>query len=250
MSSSIPPEIHDLIVDHLLDEPTALKACCLVSKSWIQRTRKHLFARVKFRPFDHRVESWKKTFPDPTNSPAHHTRSLNIRLPRLVQAAHWDVISAFCRVVSLDVVTEGYDDETSLVPLRGLFPALRSLRLSFSPLQYSDVFALVCSFPCLEDLALHSFGYGRGGPWNTPSTSPRLTGSLELCSMPEGIQTAIRQLLGFPNGLHFTTIKVTWDTEQDVRLTTDLVLRCSDTLQSLTIASYLPSEFPLISVPD
>jgi len=48
MSRSLPPEILDLIVDHLHDEPTALKACCLVSKSWVPRTWNHLFALVEF----------------------------------------------------------------------------------------------------------------------------------------------------------------------------------------------------------
>jgi hypothetical protein len=67
MSSSLPPEILDLIFDHLRDEPTTLKTCCIVSKSWIHRTRKHLFARVasKFH-----IKLWKKVFPDPSNSPA------------------------------------------------------------------------------------------------------------------------------------------------------------------------------------
>ncbi|KAF9789198.1 hypothetical protein BJ322DRAFT_1000595, partial [Thelephora terrestris] len=44
----LPPEILDLVTDNLSDEPSTLKACCLVSKSWVPRTRKHLFASVKF----------------------------------------------------------------------------------------------------------------------------------------------------------------------------------------------------------
>jgi len=45
--------------------------------------------------------------------------------------------------------------ETSLAPLRGLFPALRLLYLSFTTLQDSEVFGLICSFPRLEDLTLY-----------------------------------------------------------------------------------------------
>ncbi|KAF9647951.1 hypothetical protein BDM02DRAFT_3065508, partial [Thelephora ganbajun] len=50
MSSSLPQEILDLIIDHLRDEPDMLKICCIVSKPWVQRTRKHLFVHIKFHP--------------------------------------------------------------------------------------------------------------------------------------------------------------------------------------------------------
>ena len=65
MSPSLPPEIHNLIIDHLYDEPNTLNACCLVSKSWIQRTRKHLFAVVKFGLLRRSVASWRKTLSGP-----------------------------------------------------------------------------------------------------------------------------------------------------------------------------------------
>ena len=47
--------------------------------SWVPRTRKHLFAKVKFR-FEEDLESWMKTFPDPSNSdPAYYTHTLVFR---------------------------------------------------------------------------------------------------------------------------------------------------------------------------
>lgn len=66
----VPPEMPDLIIDHLYDDPTALKTCCIVSKSWVPRTRKQLFARVKFDSTGFRFKLWKKAFPDPSNSPS------------------------------------------------------------------------------------------------------------------------------------------------------------------------------------
>ncbi|KAF9644805.1 hypothetical protein BDM02DRAFT_3066647, partial [Thelephora ganbajun] len=44
----LPPEILDYIVDFLHDTPETLKQCCLVSKSWVSRTRKSLFADIEF----------------------------------------------------------------------------------------------------------------------------------------------------------------------------------------------------------
>ena len=71
----LPPEISDYIVDLLHDQPEALERCCLVSKSWIPRTRKHLFCEIVFRNLAD-LKVWKDTFPDPSNTPTHHTRRL------------------------------------------------------------------------------------------------------------------------------------------------------------------------------
>ena len=74
----LPPEILDYIIDHLHDEPEALKMCCLVSKSWVPRAREHLFYEIKFQYLAH-ANAWKRAFPDPTRPPAHHTHSLSVR---------------------------------------------------------------------------------------------------------------------------------------------------------------------------
>lgn len=248
MLSSLPPEILDLITGYLHDEPTTLKACCLASKLWIQRARKHLFADIKFHPLGLSVGSWKKTFPDPINSPACHTRTLSIHRPSLIEAAHVDTISTFRHVVRLNVIAGGYGGGDSLVPLHGLSPVLRSLHLTSAVLPDSELFNLVCSFPILEDLALISHDpmcLDEG--WSTPSTSPHLTGSLELDAMLCGIQSTTRRLLDLPNGLRFTKITVKWFSQHDVRSTTDLVSGCSESLQTLDITSYLLGVFSSIS---
>jgi len=85
-NSHLPREILDYVVGLLHDKPDALKQCCLASKSWVPRTRKYLFASITFNHADD-LEAWKKTFPDPANSPAYHTRSLFVGCPRFVTAA-------------------------------------------------------------------------------------------------------------------------------------------------------------------
>jgi hypothetical protein len=65
----LPAEMLDHIVDHLQDTEYALRSCCLVSKSWIPRARKHLFFDIVFHTAK-RLELWKETFPDPSTSPA------------------------------------------------------------------------------------------------------------------------------------------------------------------------------------
>jgi uncharacterized protein (DUF2384 family) len=53
----LPAETLDHIVDHLHDTEDALRNSCLVSKSWIPRTRKHLFADTEF-PTEESLQSW------------------------------------------------------------------------------------------------------------------------------------------------------------------------------------------------
>jgi hypothetical protein len=241
MSSSLPPEILDLIADHLRDERTTLKTCCLTSKSWIPRTRKHLFARVEFDALEFHIELWKKAFPDPSNSPAHHTRSLSICGILLIPAADFDVgdwIHTFHNLVHLHLESIGCEDHpVTLVPFHGLSPTLRSLSLRAIS---SEVLDLVCSFPLLEDLALASLSPG-SGTWNTPLTSPKLTGSLNLTTFGDILPVA-RRLLSLPNGLHFTRIAVICF-EEDVKPTADLVSGCSDTLKSLSVSYLTPGTF-------
>ena len=247
--SFLPPEILDLIVDHLCDEPTTLKVCCLVSKSWIPRTRKHLFAQVEFRALQRPVELWKKAFPDPSNSPAHHTRTLCIRdLPTLTavdtEAGGW--IRTFHNVVSLRlerIIWQGR--RAPLIPFHGLAPTIRSLSLTCTSF---EVFDLICSFPLLEDLALVLLTTGDAGGWTAPLTSPKLTGSLKLMMNIGRTRSVVNRLLDFPDGLRFAEVMVSCIGEEDVKSVTDLVSRCFDTLEALTICGTPVGGFSSASV--
>ena len=85
-NAHLPLETLDYIVDLLHDEPEILERCYLISKSWIPRTRKHLFTDIKFQSADN-LKSWKETFPDPLTSPAHHTHTLTVKCIRDLAAA-------------------------------------------------------------------------------------------------------------------------------------------------------------------
>ena len=105
----LPPEISDYISNILHDEPRTLKRCCLVSKLWVPRARKHLFGRIQFtRPAQ--VNTWKETFPDPPNSPGFHARSLSIdcvEVFTIADAGEGGWIQAFPNVVRLRVSISG-----------------------------------------------------------------------------------------------------------------------------------------------
>ena len=107
-----------------------------------------------------------------------------------------------------------------------------------------EILDLICSFPLLEDLTLVCLGHEDDG-WSTPSTSPKLTGFLDLRCFGE-IRPTARRLLDLPDGLHFAKITVECYTE-DVNSIMDLVSRCSDTLESLSISYYTPGALPSAS---
>jgi len=244
----LPPEIFDYIVDILHDEPKTLQNLCLVAKSRVPRTRKHLFADIKFSsPKD--LESWKKTFPDPSNSPAYHTLALSVNCPAAVMAEDMEEggwIRAFSHVLRLEVESGSTptvtDSRVSLVPFHGFSPVLKSLHVSFALSRpQSSVFELIISFPLLENLTLidrNPLLDDRDDFYalqiDTPSTSPAFTGTLKLV-LSGGMGFAARRLLDLPNGLHFRELKFLWFEEEDIRWAAKLAVRCSHTLECLDL---------------
>jgi len=232
MSYSLPPEIFDLVINHLHDDPATLKSCCIISKSWVPQTRRHIFAHVEFNSSGPHVELWKKAFPDPSNSPTHHTCTISINGNLAIATADgW--IHTFHNVEHLQLSCL---NQASLIPFYRLSPAVRSLHLTYGPFK---VFDLICSFPLLEDLALVAlYPKSDADEWNIPLTSPKLTRHLELRTFGRTAHVT-RGLLDLPGGLHFSKISAVFF-HNDTESVTDLVSRCSNTLESLPLL-YCPS---------
>jgi hypothetical protein len=244
----LPAELLDHVIDHLHDTKDALRRCCLVSKLWIPRTRKHLFTDVKFHT-EENLRSWKHTFPDPSTSPACYTNTLFIRYPRVVtiaDAGEGGWITTFSRVAHLEIEILGTDcsPETSLVPFHGFSPVLKSLHVSLRAIHVrpSHVLDLICSFPLLEDLSVltgddypidSDEGFDRQSTSIQPSNLPAFTGTLELNL--SGARSVIWRLMSLPGGLRFRKLNFRWNDEEDVLLTMALVERCCYTLELLKV---------------
>ena len=243
----LPAEMLDHIVDHLHNTQDALRNCCLVSKSWIPRTRTHLFADIRFRTSEN-LRSWKRSFPDPSTSPARYAKALFVGSFRVVAAGDAEVggwIGGFSRVERLVIGGGNHNERTiSLVPFHGFSPILKSLRMAVPALPSSRIFNLIHSFPLLEDLAViireppagNGDGSGEDGtPTATqPSSPPVFTGSLELY-LSRGMEPFTRQLVSLPGGIHFRKLIVTLVREGDLLTTMTLVRACARTLESLDI---------------
>ena len=235
----LPPEILDSIVDLLCDEPEALRQCCLVSKSWIPRTRKHIFAVIVLHTEDN-LKAWKKAFQASSNSPACYTRDLTIRFLGVI--AEDGCIPFFPRIARLEVIeTPGFGCGYMNPAAFQIFPhTLKSLSVTSFSLTLSQVFSLICSIPFLEDLSLtgHVTDVNDNDPDGahtaaSPPASPPLTGALQLW-MFRGTTVTAQRLLHLPNGLHFRKLQLQWY-GRDLHCIMQLVTACSGTLECLDI---------------
>ena len=240
-NTHLPVELLDHVVDHLHGREGALRNCCLVSKSWMPRARKHLFADIRFNT-EEDLDSWKKKFPDPSISPGHYTKTLLIDCPHIfasadVEAGGW--IRGFSRVVHFGVDTRGlyfHHSHAPLVSFHGFSPLVKSLRVQFVTIPSSQIFDFILSFPLLEDLAVFKGGSDGSPTVDRLPNPPKFTGSLEL--IVTRMRPIVRQLLSLSSGIHFRKLVLGWTCDGDVLSTSALIERCSHTLESLDITCY------------
>ena len=241
----LPAEMLDHIVDHLHDTRDALRNCCLVSKSWIPRTRKHLFADIVF-PGVNTLQSWERTFPNPSTSPARYARTLFVGSSHVVVAADADAdgwIRGFSRVEHLVLDSHSlFANLSSLIPFHGFSPDLKSLHITLAVYPSPRVFNLILSFPLLEDLAVSvrsptAVGDGSDELPATaqPSNPPVFTGSLEV-HLLGGMVPFARRLLSLSSGIHFQKLTLTCFREEHLSSIVALVEGCSHNLESLDVS--------------
>jgi len=246
------PEILDYIVDFLHDEKQALKSCCLASKSWIQRTRKHLFADIELYNKMH-LQSWKDTFLDPATSPARYTKTLSI-CPYHVTAEDVGWIRTFTSVrrFKMDSTLDFYADDTktSLIPFYAFSPAVESFHVDVEAVSLSRIFNLALTFPLLHSLEVstrdtnydeidHTYYDSDEDPDDgssnipRPSNLPVLTGTL-MVSIATGLKHIAPMLLSLH--LHPRKLDITCQSEsEDVKWTEALLEECISTVETLNV---------------
>ena len=239
----LPPDLLDIIADLLHDADDTLKSCCLVSKSWIPRTRKHLFAKVVFRTAED-LQSWKTLFSNPLTSPAYYTQSFTINFCPDPRESDW--IPTFSRVVRFQMGTRS-EPATFFFPFHGFSSALKSLHLDSTSLTSPCVFNFICSFPFLENVSVGMIGdvvdldgdFGGMSTVAQSSSPPPFTGTLKL-SLQMGMDPIASNFLSLSKGPHFRKLRMSWYSPKDALPTVALIEKCSLTLESLRIYSKIP----------
>ena len=186
-------------------------------------------------------------FPAPTNSPAYHARTLRIgRTLGDVGGSGW--ISGFSRVERLEFELMGLDSlDIPFAVFQELSPSLKSLSVP-PTIPHPHVFNLIRSLPLLENLTLTDFDLtSRDNPQEqssavSPSTSPPLTGTLELRLLDGMVQTPWL-FLGLPGGLRFRELKLVYYGVGGFPRAGEVMAACSETLECLEITCGVTGAF-------
>ena len=129
-------------------------------------------------------------------------------VPLLLLLRLWPLDCAFCNIGHLGLGAVLWNaTRCSLLSLHALSPALRSLSTVHFSIPPTEILNLTCSFPFLEDLKLVVDFDGRPNGWSLPSTSPELTGILQL-AVGSRYRTRPTEcyLLDLPGSLHFSKV--------------------------------------------
>ena len=219
----------------LHDELSALRACCLVSKSWVPRIRRHLLT-ISLRADLLSNRGCKLPHPLHARPPPFRFQSghyCNFGSASLGSLLHPYRRSSSANHGALERPLLLFHSTT-----RTTSPTLKSLYLSnslppphsqrFSTSLVRFLFSEVCCCGCQISCD------GKADKWNDLPASQKFTGSLMLSGSNLDVT---RRLLGFPGGLHFSKIRVFCPIGGG-NFPTELVPKCSDTLKSLCVGSF------------
>jgi hypothetical protein len=199
--TKIPPEIFDIVIDHLHNDLDALKVCSLVCKSWLPSSRYHLFRSLVVKPsraklFGQVLRPQLSTLP---NHVFHLTigqlgdsyftpqRNLIRLIPRLssmqslkihrvnhASFGEWSTLR-FEAVIDLDIVFVKLKTFSELLDLLAAFPSLQMLFLSEISWSSSGLVPPPRSFPNLRVLNVHCTGTDDILDWLSKGALPSLT---------------------------------------------------------------------------
>ncbi|KAF7368976.1 hypothetical protein MVEN_00224000 [Mycena venus] len=162
MTIELPAELIDAILDHLARDFTSLKACSLVCRAWVVRSRSHLFETCSLAP--NNIIGFCSLLHSCTF--LHHIHSLDLFREVPHQNDHWfSDIDSLCRLTGIRVLqmTAKFVDASTLeqtffsTKFLTAFPNVT--HLVFSGLAHNalrqqlvPLLDMICQFPALQDL--------------------------------------------------------------------------------------------------
>lgn len=239
----IPQEIIDEILDRLAADEAAtpsLRSCSLVSKSWVQSCRRHLFRDLSFA--SENVERWFKTFLVPEESPVHHVRHLRIvgGGGKCVPDAFFEYTPWFANAETISLLTYGGIPPSRVPSLWRLPQSINTLTINGGMVTLPQIRDIMAGLPNLDNLSLSGslvpvdrkelLGIGT-------TLNGRFGGRLKLHG---GLadDNVINMLLEIPGGLRFTELQV--QCHHKCPLAASLAEVCSRNLVTLVYTVSVP----------
>lgn len=242
--SSLPQELIDKIIDEVSQHESAhdLRACCLVQKRWVERSRRHLFKEVGLYAADH-FRDWVKVIPPGCDGPCHHVRSLMYRQgaavlgPKQLLDLHPGHFTSFTGLENLHIFNLSLGRFTSTSMQKAFGPVgrfVRTLVVRDVVLTLNSLLMFLAHFPHLETLHLGNNLSMVPEKKKQPRNLPRLAGELVLAAMGSVHRPFVLGLSKLPLCYSELDIELRWNSEI-LNAVGHLILTCSPTLEKLTL---------------
>ena len=242
--SSLPQELIDKIIDEVSQTGSThdLRACCLVQKRWVERSRRHLFKEVSLCTAD-QIWDWVKLVPPGRDEPYHHVRSLTYRQsmgtlgPRQLLDLFPGHFTSFTGLESLRIDDLSLVWFTSTSMQKAFSPVGRFIRTLVAKdvvLTLNRLLMFLTYFPRLETLRLMGDLMMFPEDKERPQSLPRLVGELVLICRQSAHSAFVLELSKLP--LRYSKLDITfvWNSEIP-NAVGHLILTCSPTLEKLTL---------------
>ena len=257
----LPQELVDKVIDEVsqCDSTHTLRACCLVQKRWVERSRRHLFKEVNLYSMEH-FGGWIKVIPLAPDGPYRHVRNLtyrqgiNVLGPKQLLDLHPGHFTSFTRLESLHIFGLSLRRFTLTSMNKAFGPVgrlIRTLAVKNVVLTLNSLLMFLVHFPRLETLYLGDNLTTVPEKKKQPPNLPKLTGELVLVSMGSVHRPFVLELSKLPLRYSELDIQFRW-TSEILNAIAHLILTCSPTLDKLTLryarALFVEGEFS--STPD
>ena len=247
--ADLPQELIDKIIDEVA-QPNfvdTLRACCLVQKRWVERSRSHLFQEIDLY-FKVRFRDWVKFIPPGPNGPCRHVRSLTYRQgmtvigPEQLLDLYPRHFISFTRLKSLQIFTLSlpWFTPTSMKKVFGPVGGfVRTLVIINATLTLNSLLTFLIHFPRLEALNIGSGLKLTPEKKKRPQNLPNLTGELILNFVGSVSSPFVLGLSKLP--LRYSELDVNFRWHSDVlNAVAHLILTCSPTLEKISL-QYSPT---------
>ena len=242
--SSFPQELIDKIIDKVSQYGSVhdLRACCLVQKRWVERSRRYLFKEVSLCTTD-QIRDWVKLVPPGRDGAYHHVRSLTYRQgitalgPEQLLDLHPGHFTSFTGLESLRIDNLSLRQFTSTSMQKAFGPIGGSIRILVAKgvvLTLNRLLTFLTHFPRLETLHLTDDLRTDPEEEERPQTLPRLTGELVLICRRSIHNVFFFELAKLP--LRYSELDITFIPNSEIlNAVGHLILTCSPTLEKLTL---------------
>lgn len=167
----IPPELTDRIIDHLYSDKQTLKACALVNKTWLPRSRYYYW---RFVELDLKNYATFEEILRETPVIGHFVKSLKTTVYFFEEKPNWldESLPRIARLLhSVEQLTLAGNGTYRAAPFQN-FASVRKLRiLDCEFISVNEFISLICHLPALDDLFANNVLVGTSATLVKPSTS-------------------------------------------------------------------------------